>query len=205
MAIYPEGVLGNPLGCEKVTRWILRDTGNETYSKSDFIFRFHERHNLQFNNGRYDGFLNIVLFPTELLETKRRLLRWKLRLLVRKEPRRLMPMNWLIPSMDDVERGGFEAMVEEISKCLVFISYDTKSGYSHIASYLGALCVVIPNKQTTWHQYHSVHSTKYGIAYGWWDVPRAILTRCKLRKRMRDLPKRNVEQVRNYLRIVEQE
>ena len=94
MAIYPEIVLGNPLNCQYVTRWILRDSGNMSYSKKDFIFRYHPRHNLEFNGGRFDGFLNVESYPVQVLTAKRRFFRWKILVMIRKEPRRLMPLTW---------------------------------------------------------------------------------------------------------------
>lgn len=46
VAIYPEIVFGNPIGCKKVIRWVLNKPGKiggpTEYDKTDYIYAFHK-------------------------------------------------------------------------------------------------------------------------------------------------------------------
>ena len=85
---------------------------------------------------------------------------------------------------------------------LIVISYDAHTYHSVQAAINGCLSIVLRKNgmSTADFRSHSANGLRqYGIAYGFMDIPRALLTRNKLLKALRDVEALNLIEVRTFL------
>ncbi|ENC6733307.1 WavQ, partial [Vibrio navarrensis] len=171
VVIYPEVVLGNPLGAKNVVRWLLHQpgfhNGNVLYGKGELYFKF--------NSAIYDfhlqgsttssSELKVIHYPLEHynqigLAHQRSGTAYCIRKGRGKPLVHDLKDSILIDGMSHADTAKVLKSVKR------FISYDTLTAYSIFAVLCGCESVVIPDEGVTKEQWYPDVEDRYGIAYG---------------------------------------
>jgi hypothetical protein len=106
--------------------------------------------------------------------------------------------------LDDILNTGLEKAATVFNNVRVIVCYDSESYWAFCAALCGCIVVIVPtpgvSRREFWKNYQK---RKYGIAYGWWDLPRAILTRNRILDSIKDEEQINQQNIHAYLKIVE--
>ncbi len=203
IVIYPEIVLGNPLGARHVVRWLLYRPGLRDpyrFGPDEMFFRAGEMADLpEVTGGAADLFLwriNDAYYDQGRRDRKGACY------LVRKgtdKPR-------LPETADAICIDGLpHAEVAEIfNRCTTFYSYDEASFYSQYAAICGCDSVVVPGlypSRTEWVAHHP--TARYGVAYGLDDLDHARATRDLVIEQLRAQEAAGLETVRRFIALTE--
>lgn len=213
IVIYPEIIEGNPLNFKRVVRWALNSDlkVKDSYGKSDlvyyyceFFYKYHfnsklrkmEKHKVPpLTNRLY------VMNSCSSSFTDKGYKREGIALLVHKAANKGISIPE--PQEPYIVINPFQPLEftrEILNKVKTFISYDTASYYSVIASLCGADSVVIPERGVDKEDWKSLLPTmKYGIAYGFEDLPHARSTKTKVRDYMQELDALSLDEVKAFI------
>ena len=182
IVIYPEITFGNPLRAKKVVRWLLNKpgvlTGEVNYGSKDLLLYFHEQFNDWQLNPNKQNHLRVIELMSDVYRKINTGERIETCYMVRKGKNRNLDQH------DDnaiqVDRLSHKQMAEVFNRCKYFVSYDLYTMYSRYAAMCGCIPIVIPEPGMVKEQWRPEVEFRYGIAYGWDDIPWAIETRGKL-------------------------
>lgn len=203
IAIYPEVTCGNPFQARKVMRWILynvRDYGEfGKFKPKDLIYKYAPFFSLRFDHEVHGDLraneLNLDIFYNKHLERKGSCY------LIKKENHKeqIHPADSVM--LDDYpDKGGNEYLANIFNTTEIFYSYDTATWLSVMASLCGCVSVVMPNIDVdadAWH--NGFPYFKYGIAYGYNDIPYALLTRHLLKDELLKIEAETIEQTKEFI------
>jgi hypothetical protein len=203
IVVYPEIVLGNPLGARNVVRWLLYRPGLRSpyrFGADEMFFRVGEISDLpHVTGGAPDLFLwriNPVYRNEGSVERKGACF------LVRKgaDKPRIAETEGAIP----IDGLSHEEIAAIFNRCEIFYSYDEASFYSQYAALCGCLSVVVPGlypSRDEWVWHHP--PARYGIAYGLDDLEHARATRHLVIELLRSLEAAGVDTVRRFVTLTE--
>ena len=212
MAIYPEIISDNPFKARKVTRWILYKEGERSspiqYGLDDFIFQYGPFHTPL--NRKSHGLLHIRMINAEILQNRQNKRDIPFAHIVRKgylknpyafKSRRHPPRSKFL---DEECRRGIQHMSYLFNRVRLVVSYDSESLCAYAAALCGCVVVIIPTKGISKLQFwNDFPSLKSGIAYGWLDLPRAMLTRNRVREELEKIEQENLESVAKFLDLIQ--
>lgn len=201
VAVYPEVISKNPLGRDRVARWLLNCPGKlypvAAYDITEVAFSyapcFGEGHPLcvienfpQFihSEGRAGGDTCMTL----------------------RKGRHKFGTN---PQLDEIARHAVpidDSSPTQVGRVFrnsdLFISYDAATFLNVQAVICGCESVVVPDEGISLDEWRSSHTLReFGIAYGLEDRERARDTQSQLIRRLKDVEELSVEQVKNFIRI----
>jgi len=206
IVIYPEVMLGNPLGAKNVVRWLLFTTNNDsTWASSDLVFKWCEL----YTNPRTElvrGELCVLTFEEDLntfkdLSLPRSGQCYIVRKGSYKEQDKHDPSARLITS--DETKEELQRIFNEHEE---FISYDFSTYYSVMAALTGCRSIVIPEEsidKESWRRNAPMYS--YGIAYGFDDLEHAEKTKLLLREYLYSLQKTHDASILKFIETCTQE
>jgi hypothetical protein len=180
--IYPEIVSGNPLGGDRVVRWLLHKPGFHSrvvdYGADDLFFHYQ------------DGFQDPAFPSTRLTvawinDTYRDMGlpgRSGSAYLVRKGKGR--PIVHDLENSVCVDDMSHEERALAFNRAEYFYTYDLYTMYSRYAAICGCIPIIVPDPAVSREQWIPNEEERYGLAYGPEDVPWARETRGKLFERM---------------------
>lgn len=182
IVIYPETIDGNPLNARKVVRWFLNKpgalTGRIVFGADELFFYY----NTHFNDWKLNPDKLRHLWVTEVMsavyKNKNNRKREGTCYMVRKGVNRILDQH--DPGAIKVDGLSHREMAEVFNRCKYFISYDLYTMYSRYAAMCGCIPIVVPEPGMTKEQWRPLEENRYGIAYGWDDIPWAVETREKL-------------------------
>jgi len=205
IAIYPEVTCGNPFHAKKVMRWILfnvRDYGEfGVFQATDLIYfyaPFFKLRHPRISNGELRALeLNLHIFKNEHRERKGSCY------LIKKgnNKEQIHPQDSI--RLDDYPSKGANAneyLAKIFNETEIFYSYDTATWLSVMASLCGCVSIVMPDvdvEPETWHNGFSYF--KFGIAYGYPDIPYALLTRNLLKDELLRIEAETIEQTKAFI------
>ncbi len=215
VVVYPEITFGNPLNAKNVVRWLLHNpgfdpkTGQETkpyfYGKGELYFRIGN----WFKDFQHTGsttstsFLQVFHYPLHLYNKQdTKIERSGTAYLIRKGANKR-----IIHNLDDsILIDGLKH--EEISKIFkrvkTFISYDSHTTFSYFAALCGCDSIVIPDEGVTKSEWMPNTEDRYGVAYGFEDLPEARTTAHLVLDRFEKFQSSSKESVKNFLAETEQ-
>lgn len=214
MVIYPEIISDNPFKAQKVTRWILYKEGERSspikYGLDDYIFQYGPFHTPL--NRQSHGLLCIRMINAETLQNLKIKRDIPFAHIVRKgsfknpdafKNRRHPPRSKLL---DKECHRGIQHMSNLFNRIRLVVCYDSESFWAAVAALCGCIVVIIPTKgipkQKFWHDFPSL---KNGIAYGWLDLPRALLTRTRVPEELVKIERENLESLHSFLDVIHQQ
>lgn len=168
IVVYPEIVMGNPLGAQNVTRWLLYTPGGlhpYHFETDELFFRAGPMSDLpEVTGGAPDLYLwkmNPAYFNEERSDRK------GICYMVRKGNSK--PRIAATESKDAVQVDGMShtQLNEIFNRYETFYSYDEATMYSQFAAVSGCTSIVVPgmfNSREEWVAQHP--NGKFGIAYG---------------------------------------
>ncbi len=207
IVIYPEIILDNPLRAKNIVRWMLyKPAFHNMYS---FFHLGKNEYHIDFNN-----FARDYIFPDVFKSS--------LRLNVLHFPHDCYNMNGALPDGQRsgtaycIRKGKEKTIVHDLNyssliddkphswvaplfkRVKTFISYDPYTAYSSLAVLCGAESVVIPDENVSKEQWYSEENERYGVAYGFEDLPWARKTAHLLLDRMKEQEQNSAENVRSF-------
>lgn len=203
VVVYPEPVLGNPLGARNVVRWLLYKPGvlhPYDFGPDELFFRAGEFCDVPEITG---GAPDLVLWKINpAYRNENRLGRKGVCYIVRKgmhKPR--------IPETEAADAICIDGMTHEeandvFNQCSVFYSYDEATMYSQFAALCGCLSVVIPGmyqSREAWVEAHEL--ARYGVAYGLDDLEHAWQTRHRVEGLLKAEENKGRDTVRNFIAL----
>lgn len=206
IAIYPELVMGNPLGAAHVARWLLYTPGKRhpfEFGENEMYFRVDEFADLpDLTGGAPDLFLWKV---NRTYENQQRPDRKGACFIVRK---------WGDGPRHPVTEGAIQidgmshAEINDVfNRCEVFYSYDDATMYSQYAAVTGCLSVVLPSGNARRDDMLADHMLgRYGIAYGLEDekLAHAKATQHKVIELLLERERAGQRSVDNFIEITRQ-
>lgn len=205
IAVYSEGVYGNPLRAQKVVRWFLyhnRFPSNpEAYGKDDLFFSFREHFN-DYNLNPTCRLLTLLFFDKDLYKRTNFGKRDGVCYIIRKGKNRSdLPPKFDGPVIDDFPE---KEKVSVLNRCKYCYDYDTQTFYSTIAAVCGCIPVIVMEPGKSKSDYLGAGDNDWGKAYGdsAKEIEHAINTRDLMIKSL-DFEKNNEENVDYFINEVE--
>lgn len=204
VTVYPEIISGNPLRSRKVVRWFLNMpgaiSGRSEFGEGELFFFYQERFNDWVLNPDKNRRLTITEVMRDTYVNENTGPRKGQCYMVRKGRNR---------SLDYHENGALQVdgiphkeLAQIFNQHKYFVCYDPYSMYCRYAAMCGCIPVVVPEAGVTKEQWRPEVYNRYGIAYGWDDLPWAIETRPQLMELLAESERRNDELVRNFVATV---
>lgn len=206
IVIYPELVLGNPLGASNVARWLLYRPGLRhpyEFGPQEIFFTAGPMSDIpEVTGGAPELFLWII---NRTYRNENRPDRNGVCYIVRKgnqKPR--------IPETEAADAicidGMTHAEINDVfNRCHTFYSYDEATMYSQYAAVAGCTSVVVPGLYETredWAQNHKLG--RYGIAYGVDDIAHAQATQHKVLDLLRAEEAKGKATVENFVTLTKE-
>jgi hypothetical protein len=180
IVVYPEIIKGNPLNSDNVIRWMLGPLEEDkfiTYGKNDKIFWYMDYYYTD-KLGHRDNKLFVSEFHEEIFYDKG-LNRDGSAYCIRKcqNPEFVHPRDSV--EITRAMAGNYNLLSEIFNSIKTFYCYDNYTFLAIQAALCGCISVVIPDKSQNkspdqWRGGSDL--TRYGIAYGLDEIPRAIET-----------------------------
>lgn len=178
IVIYPEGIKYNPLNSKNVIRWILGPPREEdiiTYSKDDMILWYTDYYYLE-HVGQKENRLFILEFHEDIFfnqNKERKGTSYCIRKC--KDPKFIHPKDAMfIPYHDAGDLIELSNLFNQTEK---FYCYDNYTFLSVQAAICGCISIVVPDGTKTKEEWLAGSAlSKYGMAFGEDDIPRAIET-----------------------------
>lgn len=213
MVIYPEVITDNPLNAKHVTRWLLHKEGYHKgktidYGENDLIFQYNPFFTP--NNRESHGILHIRWIRTDIFQNRhqrRQLFGFIVRKGKNRNPyniktRRHPPRSQFL---DPQLTGSLKKASLAFNRVRIIICYDYATYWALCATLCGCLVIIVPIKSIPKKQYHDDFLfVRNGIAYGFLDVPRALLTRRKFKRIIEMEHESNINSVQGFISVVEQ-
>lgn len=200
IVIYPEIIMGNPLGVEQVVRWLmyppkLRGT-TTSFGSKDLFFKASD---FSDDISLTGGAPLLQLFSVHPAYTDRgSKQRHGTCYMMRKQPNKQILHN---PECDICLDGlSHEAIAEHFNRCERFICYDEATMYAQFAALSGCLPIVVPGfyqDRAAWVNDRPI--AKYGVAFGMADIDHAITTRHLLVEDLQKIERAGRATVRDFV------
>lgn len=207
VAIYPEVTFGNPLEARHVARWLLHNPGTFTkkiyfsYGEVQFLFSDLWRPLEQQGIETAPFFLDPVSLPWELIDslTAVNAQRNGTAYMIRKG--RGKELNYVLDGWVCIDDFSLEDALEILSRVKTFVSFDTATFWSQLASLVGCDSIVIPDEGIHVSDWRSSESDRYGVAYGCGSdaIAWARDTRLNLRKDLESKMHGSMECVKTFI------
>jgi hypothetical protein len=211
VVIYPEIVLGNPVGAKNVVRWLLHQPGFHTgkfyYCPGELYFKFNAAiHDFNFPGSKTsDHLLKVIYYPLEHYNGDGASgVRRGSAYCIRKGKGKPMVHDTDGSILID---GKSHAEVAKIFKSVDrFYSYDTLTAYSLFAALCGCKSIVVPDNGVAIEQWYPDPEDRWGIAYGagTLEIDRAQSTVHKVFDRIKIHHEESYENVRVMISILEE-
>jgi len=205
IVLYPEIVSGNPLRSRYVVRWLLNKPGaiNGTFhfGENDLFFYYQEKFNDWTLNPNKNNRLTVTELMSETYVNVNEGIRGGQCYMVRKGKNH--SLDYHDSSALKVDGIAHKELAKIFNKYKHFICYDPYTMYCRYAAMCGCIPVVVPESGVTKEEWRPEIYNRYGIAYGWDDVPWALETRPQLIEFLSESERRNEELVRNFVASVE--
>lgn len=203
IVVYPEIVLGNPLGARNVVRWLLYRPGLRDpyeFGPGEMFFRAGEMSDLPDLTG---GAPELFLWQINpVYRNEGRADRSGACFLVRKgadKPR--IPQTKGAICIDGLSHAETAAI---FNRCEVFYSYDEASFYSQYAAICGCLSVVVPGLYSSREAWVKEHPpARYGVAYGLDDLDHARATQDRAIELLQAQEAAGLDSVRQFIALTE--
>lgn len=179
IVVYPEVIDGNPLRANHVVRWLLHKpgfhTGRVNFGAGDRFFFFQEAFNDPALNPDADNLLKTMFIRDDIYRQTNFGARSGSCYLLRKRKGRKI-VHDLSDSVlvDDLSHTQLAEVFNRVETC---ISYDPYTLYSMYAAICGCASVVIPEDGMTKEEWYPDARDRYGVAFGFDDLPEALRTR----------------------------
>ncbi|HEC26263.1 MAG TPA: WavQ [Gammaproteobacteria bacterium] len=181
IVVYPEIIVGNPLGAENVVRWLLHEpgyfSGDFLFGKNDLFFYYQKAFLKETDIRNIGGELKII-YMQDVYRKRNVHERSGTCYILRKGKDRdiVHDLN------DSVLIDGLpHAEIAEIfNRSEMCISYDMYTMYSRYAAACGCLSIVVPEPAVDKYQWRPEEELRWGIAYGFDDVEWAKSTQNKV-------------------------
>jgi hypothetical protein len=178
IAVYPEIVDGDPLGCGRVVRWLLHRPGHHTgrieYGRNDLFFYYQEAFDDPAYNRDRDARLTLTWFNDDYLQTNDGVREGSAYLIRKGKGRALTHHPPDAICIDDLTHRERAAVFNRVR---TFYSYDLYSMYGLYAARCGCIPIVVPDPALPREVWTPNPVDRYGIAYGEEDVSWAVETR----------------------------
>ena len=172
IVVYPEVTDHNPLGAERVVRWLLHKpgfhTGRTHFGPNDRFFFFQNAFNDPTLNTEPDNLLKTVFIRDDIYRQTNFGPRSGTCYILRKGKGRPLvhPLEDSV-LVDDLSHRELAEVFNRVETC---ISYDTYTLYSAFAAMCGCLSVVVPEEGKTKEDWYPDERDRYGQAWGFDDV-----------------------------------
>lgn len=202
IVIYPEVVAGNPLKAKRVVRWLLYTPGVHTgvidFSSDDLFFYYLKEYDYPSLNRFPDNQLFIADYLSDIYRQSNFGSRNGSCFMIRKGKERIHDLH----PVDAIQVDGLShrQMADVFNRCEFFFSYDLYTMYSVYACMCGCKSVVLPVEGMSMEDWHFSSESRFGVAYGIDDVPRAVATRENLLQQIQLFEENNLSSVRFFLR-----
>lgn len=203
IVVYPEIVNGNPLGTDKVVRWLLNRpgvvAGEVSFGPDDLFFFFDEQFNDLKLNPVSCNHLHILELMRNTYQDTGIKDRHGTSYMIRKGKGKVLDQH----EANSVRIDGMphQEVAKLFNSCKYFVSYDVYTLYSRYAAMCGCIPVIIPDEGVTKEQWQPKPENRYGIAYGWEDVAWAQQTRQQLLEHLEHVELSNRASVDNFISI----
>jgi len=204
IVLYPEIVAGNPLQSPYVVRWLLNKpgaiNGKVDFGENDLFFFYQEKFNDWDLNPDKNNRLTVTELMGDTYVNKNSGIRNGQCYMVRKGRDRSLDYHG--SSAVKVDGIGHKELAKIFNQHEYFICYDPYTMYCRYAAMCGCIPVVVPESGVTKEEWRPEIYNRYGVAYGWDDVPWALETRPQLMEFLSESEQRNEELVRNFVATV---
>jgi len=179
--IYPETVVGNPLGAKYIVRWLLHNPGYHLggfqYGPGELYFKFSSGISDFHFLGSFTSNLNlkVIHYPLEFYNTKNvSSQRSGTAYCIRKGKSK--PIEHNLEDSYLIDNKSHKEVSEIFKKVKTFISYDTLTAYSVFAVLCGCESVVVPDPGVSLEEWYPDPQDRYGISYGFSNLEEAAAT-----------------------------
>lgn len=203
VAIYAEGVHGNPLNGKICVKWLLYHQPNDlVYGKEEIIFRLFDNYSVKpENESQVKGQLyvaNCNLSVWKGLGLTREGSCFVVRKGAHKVTREIMEKLHGSVCIENYPDEKF--LIRQFNRHNIFVSFDHYSMLSAFAALCGCLSIVIPEKDLSAEQWRSgLSNIKYGVAYGFDDIEYAKSTQHLIRDHVNSLNNSRFEYEKNFI------
>ena len=191
IVIYPEIVLGNPLGAKNIVRWLLHQpgflSGIVQYGKKELYFKFNDAiHDFDYPGScTSKNHLKVIHYPLEYynlegVSKERAGTAYCLRKGRNKEIQHDLADSVLI---DDLPHAEVAKIFKKVER---FISYDVLTAYSIFAVLCGCESIVVPDEGISKEEWYPNPEDRYGISYGFNDYDCAHQSKALVKQRIVD-------------------
>lgn len=185
--VYPEVVVGNPLGAPRVVRWLLHKPGFNNGGKIEFgsndLFFYYDK---TFDDSRFnsqpENLLHIISQRSDSYTITNHGEREGSCYLLRKGYKR--PLLHDTANTVLVDGMSHEETATVFNQMKFCISYDPYTMYSVYAAMCGCIPIIVPEEGIAKEEWQSTEENRYGMAYGFDDIEYAVQTRSLLLKRL---------------------
>lgn len=206
IVVYPELVLGNPLGAKNVARWLLYKPGKMhpyEFGKDEMFFRAFEKADLpELTGGAPELFLWKV---NNTYRNENRADRKGVCYIVRKGSYKDRISVTEEPDAIQIDKLSHAEVNDIFNRCDVFYSYDEATMYSQYAAICGCLSIVVPGDHASraeWAAEHDLYNA--GIAYGLDDTEHALATRDQVADVVAKKEQAGIDTVKNFVRLTKE-
>jgi len=205
IVVYPEVVLGNPLNCPRVVRWILNTPGafGETTfykeeQKTDLIYKISS--NFDYSGiGVRMGILSTLYTDYSIYKNYGYSRNGSCYLIKKGKVKEKFHDE---TSLHLDVSADWESIALIFNTKSIFYCYDTASYWSALAALCGCVCLVIPDGEksaTEWHKYFPHFD--YGVAYGTDELEFATQTINKVSDHIKALENNNLKSVQRFINM----
>jgi hypothetical protein len=206
IVIYPEVTTGNPLGAERVVRWILyyvREYGEfGIFGANDLIYVYAPIFTLRYPQ-TITGELRAVELHLDIFRDRNERRSGSCFMLRKQGHKPVIHPSGSTDINDYSVKGGHRYLADVFNKHQRFYSYDDANWCSVQAALCGCLSIVAPRDgldAKAWHEQFTYF--KYGIAYGLNDIEYALSTQHLVRGHLLQLETETIEQTRRFIKSV---
>jgi hypothetical protein len=205
IVVYPETIVGNPLDCPRVVRWILNTPGAfgpttfyQRENESDLIFKLSPFFDYK-GKGNYKGILYTLYIDFTLFRNKG-LRRSGSCYLVRKGKMATSVHDKHSLLLDNP--GDWKWAANLLNKTNILYCYDNATYWSVLAALCGCVCQVIPDGKKTPEEWHACWPhNKFGVAYGSDQLNYARQTLDMVSGHLQNMEQESFGLVKNFVEI----
>lgn len=213
--IYPEVISGNPLNAKNVVRWVMYYSGvqggDKEYDDSEVVMTYQD---IFVRGTKYEGAPVLRLVDSQAnvfsdLGMERKidgiLIKKGHATFEQRKQKYVMPyadtlLNVVVVD-DELQRIADMRQLNLLyNRIRYFISFDCETYHSVMAAMAGCTSIIVPQDGVTKDQI--IEDFKYGIAYGFDDIPHAEQTRNFLHDYARSMEYDNQDSIERLLKAI---